>query len=72
MKTRSFAIVTTIMLSFLTHNDSYDIILTGDDGSLEFDGADIIFVSKEGIKKVSVTTNNAIELWLAQGKIQEI
>lgn len=72
MKTRSFAIVTHIMLSFLTHNDSYDTILTRDDGSLEFDGADIIFVSKEGIKKVSVTTNNAIELWIKQGRIQEI
>jgi hypothetical protein len=71
-KTRSFAIVSDIMLSFLTHNDSYDTIITGDNGSLEFDGADIIFVNKDGNKKVSVTTNNAIDLWLAQGKIQEV
>jgi hypothetical protein len=71
-KTRSFAIVSDIMLSFLTHNDSYDTIITGDNGSLEFDGSDIIFVNKSGNKKMSVTTNNAIDLWLAQGKIHEV
>jgi len=72
VKTRSFNIVTTIMLSFLTHNDSYDTILTAKDGSLKFDGSDIIFVNNSGIEQVSHTTNNAIELWLKQGKIQEV
>ena len=60
------------MLSFLTHNDSYATILTAKDGSLKFDGSDIIFVNNSGIEQVSHTTNNAIELWLKQGKIQEV
>jgi hypothetical protein len=69
---KKYSIVQTIMLSFLTHNDSYDALLGPANGYLKFDGKDIIFVTYNGKEVVSHTTNNAIALWLEQGKIEEL
>ena len=62
----------TIMLGFLTHNDSYDILVKPGNGYIKFDGNDIIYVQKDGVELVSHTVNHAISIWLEQGKIKEI
>lgn len=59
------------MLGFLTHNDSYDSIITPTDGHLVFDGGNIIFVNNTGNECISITANHAIDIWVKQGKIQE-
>jgi len=66
-----YTILEPIVLGFLTHNDSYEKIIHPEDGHLEFDGQDIIFIDNNQLKLISHTTNNAIDLWLEQGKIKE-
>ena len=69
---KKYSIVQPIMLSFLTHNDSYDAMLRPSDGYIKFDGKDIIFVTYTGKELVSHTTNNAIDRMLGLGMIEEI
>lgn len=59
-----------IVLSFLGQFDSTDSIINPEDGTLQFDGKSIFFVNTEGKKIESHTMNNAIQIWLEQGKIQ--
>lgn len=65
-----YTILQTILLGFLTHNDSYDSIIGPEDGHLKFDGSDIIFVDRNDKEHLSHTTNNAIDIWLEQGKLE--
>ena len=65
-----YTILRPIVLGFLTHNDSYEMIIGPKNGHLKFDGSDIIFVDSKGIEHVSHTSNNAIALWLERGSLE--
>ena len=65
-----YTILRPVVLGFLTHNDSYDMIISPRLGHLKFDGKDIIFVDSKGIEHVSHTTSNAIGIWLKHGQIE--
>jgi hypothetical protein len=65
-----YTILRPIVLGFLTHNDSYDMIIGPENGHLKFDGHDIIFIDSKGIEHVSHTSNNAIDLWLERGSLE--
>jgi hypothetical protein len=58
-----------IGLGFLTHNDSYSIVVYPGDGYLLFDGSDIYFIDKNGKERQSHTVNYAIKVWLEKGLI---
>ena len=57
-----------IMLSFLAQ-DQYDSILH--EGHIKFDGKNIIYADLDGNEKESITTNNAINIFLDRGDINE-
>ena len=65
-----YTILRPIVLGFLTHNDSYEMIIGPKNGHLKFDGHDIIFIDSKGIEHVSHTSNNAIDLWLERGSLE--
>ena len=65
-----YTILRPVVLGFLTHNDSYDMIIGPENGHLKFDGKDIIFVDSKGGERVSHTVNHAIEIWLEQGILE--
>ena len=65
-----YTILRPVVLGFLTHNDSYDMIIGPENGHIKFDGSDIIFVDSKGIEHVSHTSNNAIALWLERGSLE--
>ena len=65
-----YTILRPVVLGFLTHNDSYDMIIGPENGHIKFDGHDIIFVDSKGIEHVSHTSNNAIALWLERGSLE--
>ena len=78
---KRYRIKSDIMLSFLTPRDQYDTMI--DNGELESDGstiwlikpvtnARIASISEAGRRHESITTANAIGLWLQEGKIEEI
>lgn len=66
-----YNILKTIVLGFMTHNDSYEMIIKPGEGYLKFDGQDIIFVNNHGVELLSATTNNAIEIWLDQNTLEK-
>lgn len=66
-----YKILDTIVLGFLTHNDSCDVILNSEDGYLKFDGNNIILVDIQGFEHVSHTCNQAIDIWVNQKKIEK-
>lgn len=57
-----------VMLTFLTERDSYDLIL-GKDTVLEANHETIYLVEHDGRRRESITTANAIGLWIEQGQI---
>lgn len=65
-----YEIIGTIVLGFLTHNDSYDAILS--EGTLELIEGDIVFTSVAGNSFISHTHNHAIQYYLDLGRIKEI
>jgi hypothetical protein len=65
-----YTILETIVLGFDNFSESTDVIFNPGKGHLKFDGSDIYFVTETGKEHKSHTTNNAIELWLKQGKIE--
>lgn len=67
---KTYKIVKTIVLGFLTHNDSYDVIIDPGSGILKDSGTDIIFVNNAGLERVSHTTQNAIAAWLEHGILE--
>lgn len=69
---KEYNILSTIVLGFLVHNDSYDVLIDpGNNRYLKFDGEDIIFVDSKGREQTSHTMNSALKLWVDQGKIEE-
>ena len=70
---KKFRILKPVMLSFLTPQDQYDTIISPEnDAVLESDNHTIWIITKTGAREESITTANAIEIWLAEGKITEI
>jgi hypothetical protein len=67
---KEYNILKTVLLGFLTHNDSYDMLLEPGTGHLKFNGQDIIFVDVNGVEHVSITDNSAIEIWLKQNWVE--
>ena len=67
-----YEICNIILLGFLTHNDSYDMLIKPGDGYIKFDGKNIIFVNQAGEENISHTSNNAISLWLEKNYIKKI
>lgn len=65
-----YQILDTLVLGFLTAQDSYDRIIAPGEGHLQFDGRNIIFVDNSGVEHVSHTVNYAIEHWVKEGKIK--
>ena len=65
-----YSIKQPIVLGFLTHNDSYDMIIGPESGYLKFYGSDIIFVDSKDSEHISHTSNNAIDIWLARGFLE--
>ena len=65
---KTYDVVKPIMLSFLAQ-DQYDSILH--EGHIKFDGKNIIYVDLNGNEKESVTINNAINIFLERGDINE-
>lgn len=61
-----------VMLSFLSGREQADCLVgPQDDSTLEFDGK-TIWVVKGDKRQESITTGNAIPLWLERGNIEEI
>ena len=69
---KKYEIIEIICLGFLTINDSYDMLIDPGVGHLEFDGKDIVWADPVGDRFVSHTQNHALQVWLEQGKIEEI
>lgn len=69
---KKYEIIREICLGFLTHNDSYDMLIDPGVGHLEFDGKDIVWVDPVEDRFVSHTQNHAIEWFLKMGHIKEI
>lgn len=63
-----YKIKNTIMLSFLTSNEQADYLL--DEWLIGFDGKDIYLV-KGDLTFVTITSNNAINIYLENGSIEE-
>ena len=68
---KQYQILDSLVLGFLTAQDSYDKIIEPTSGHLEFDGKNIIFVDSWGNPHESHTVNHALEHWLNEGKIKE-
>lgn len=69
---KCYEICDTILLGFLTHNDSYDMLIKPGDGYIKFNDKDIIFVDKDNTEHISHTINSAISVWLEKGWVKEI
>ena len=69
---KQYKILKTIVLGFLTHNDSYEILIDPGFGHLGFNGNDIVYIYSKGVEHISHTQNHAIDIWLSQGKIEEM
>ena len=60
------------MLGFITSRDQYDASFYPEDGwSLECDGH-TIWIIKGNERHESITTANAIDIWLSQGRVLEM
>ena len=69
---KKYEILQEIVLGFLTHNDSYDMFIDPGVGHLEFDGKDIVWVDVVGDRFTSHTQNQAIQVWVEQGRLKEM
>lgn len=65
-----YDIVDFIALGFLTHNDSFDMVIRKGEGYIHFDGADIYYINNANVRRQSHTVNYAIKIWLEQGHIK--
>jgi hypothetical protein len=68
---RYFEVRDGIMLGFFNGREQYDVLIEAGQGHLMFDGADIYWIFEER-QRVSETINNAIPVWLEQGRIAEV
>ena len=62
---KKYNILEPIVLGFMGHYDTEDRLV--DSGDLRFDGKQITLNGE-----VSITTNNAIDIWLATNKIEGV
>ena len=70
---KRYAILDDIMLSFLCRSGTDDYFVGPQDGStLECNEHTIWLVVDNTVKHESITMRNAVDLWLAQGKIREM
>ena len=69
---KKYRILDTIMVGFLTHNDSYDLLIDPGTGELAFNGNDIVYIDTKGVEHISHTVNHAINIWLEQRKIESV
>lgn len=70
---QTYRLLAPIMLTFLTPQDSYDVMFSPVDlepVTLRCDGHTIWVVNCFHGEHESITTANAIDLWLEQGKIE--
>ena len=70
---KKYKVIKPVMLTMLTPQDSYDASFhpADNDYILECNGS-TIWVWSDYIKWETITTANAIDIWLEQGKIEEI
>ncbi|WP_057301268.1 hypothetical protein [Pelomonas sp. Root1217] len=68
---RHFDIRKQIMLGFFNGQEQYDVLVDPGQGKLMFDGCDIYWLF-DNQRRMSDTINNAIEIWLSDGSIEEV
>lgn len=68
---RRFEIRKTISLGFFNGREQYEQTIQPGNGSLEFDGLDIYWVTNER-RLMSDTINEALQIWLNAGRVREI
>ncbi|KQV96633.1 hypothetical protein [Pelomonas sp. Root1237] len=68
---RYFEIRKEIGLGFFNGREQYDQLIEPGQGFLIFNGRDIYWVV-DGQERMSDTINEAISIWLAQGRIEEV
>ncbi len=66
---KRYRILQPVVLGFLTHNDSFDVIVDG--GTIESDGVTLHLVNELG-RHESHTEAAAVTAWLATGHVEEI
>lgn len=67
---RHFHIRKQIMLGFFNGREQYDVLIDPGQGMLMFNDRDIYWVIG-GEQRMSETINNAIDIWLNDGSIEE-
>lgn len=70
---KKYKVIQPVMLGFLTPQDQVDVLLDPKDREfwLESDGHTIWGMNSEQ-RQESITMANAIDIWLEQGKIEEV
>ncbi|MBU0914787.1 hypothetical protein [Aquabacterium parvum] len=68
---RHFDIRKQIMLGFFNGREQYDVLIDPGQGKLMFDGRDIYWLI-DMEQRMSDTINNAIDIWLRDGSIEEV
>jgi len=68
---RHFVIRKQIMLGFFDGREQYDVLIDPGQGKLMFNDRDIYWLI-DGVQRLSDTINNAIEIWLRDGSIEEV
>jgi hypothetical protein len=68
---RRFEIRKQIMLGFFNGQEQYDVLIDPGQGKLMFNGRDIYWVN-DSEQRMSDTINNAIDIWLRDGSIEEV
>jgi hypothetical protein len=68
---RHFDIRKMIMLGFFNGREQYDVLIDPGRGKLMFDGRDIYWLI-DNEQRMSDTINNAIDIWLRDGSIEEV
>jgi len=67
---RHFKIHKQIMLGFFNGREQYDVLINPGQGTLMFNGRDIYWLI-DNEQRISDTINNAIEIWLSDGSIEQ-
>jgi len=70
---KKYRILGTILLSFILEGEQHDSLLDPTEGCwLEFDGSTIWYRQSDGQRFESITTPNAIDVFLRDKKIEEM
>ena len=68
---RRFDVRKQIMLGFFNGREQYDVVVDPGQGQLIFNGGDIYWLIHNQ-QRMSDTINNAIDIWLSDGSIEEV